>query len=253
MRNERIDITLVVGNVLQSAAACAGREVESILVLGPRARPQGRSQPLLEPFDAGVPQRRQDDLDQPIVLAIVVCRHRLEDPVGEPHRIGGRLQCGRAEVIAGPTEHVADLALAIVDPVQHGLGQFHEPPQQLQRQVGAVLGHLLDDQLALQIEILDERSPLWPVDEGPALAQGGEPFADGAGNGLRAGLGAELEPQPALDPGVPDAELEQQLGEPARAQRFEVGEVDHLLRPHRATILVSCTHSQIEKSMPRWM
>ena len=71
-----------------------------------------------------------------------------------------------------------------------------------------------------------------------------EPLADVGGNGLRTGLGAELEPQPALDPGVPGAELEQDLGQPLGPERFEVGEVDRLLRRHPATLHVSCVQDR---------
>ena len=176
------------------------------------------------------------DLDQPVVLAVVVPRHGLEDPVGEPHRIGRRFGGDSTEIQAGLTEHVTDVATAVVDAVQDRLGQPHEPPQQLERQIGAGVGHLLDDQLALQIEVLHEGSTLLPVDEGPGLPQRGEPLADVGGNGLGTGLGAELEPQPALDPGVLRAELEQDLGQPLGTERFEVGEVDRLLRRHPSTL-----------------
>ena len=60
----------------------------------------------------------------------------------------------------------------------------------------------------------------------------GEPLADVGGDGLGPGLGAELEPQPALDRGVLGAELEQDLGQPSGAEGFEVREVDRLLRRH---------------------
>ena len=160
---------------------------------------QGGRQPLLEPGDARSLERREDELDQPVVLAVVVRGDGLEDPVGEPHRIGRCREGDRTEVVAGLAEHVADIATAVVDAVQDRLGQPHEPPQQLERQIGAVTGHLVDDQLALQVEVLHEGPTLRPVDERPGLPQGGEPLADVGGHGLRTGLGAELEPQPALD------------------------------------------------------
>lgn len=155
---------------------------------------------------------------------------------------------GRVE--NGPTEHVADVATAVVDAVQDRLGQSHEPPQQLERQIGAVVGHLLDDQLALQVEVFDERPTLLPVDEGPGLPQRGEPLADVGGDGLGTGLGPELEPQPALDPGVLGAELEQDLGQPLGAEGFEVREVDHLLRRHPAALPVPCVRGQQNGPLP---
>jgi hypothetical protein len=233
----RVDVTFVVGDVLQGPPERAGGCV--VAALGPRARRQGGHRPLLEPGDARGPERRQDDLDELIVLAVVVGRDRLEHPVGELHRVGSGLEGDGAEIAAGPAEHVADVAPTVVDAVQDRLGQPQEPPQQLERQIGAGLGHLLHDQLPLQVEVLHEGAPLLPVDEGPGLPQRGEPLADIGGNGLGPGLGAELEPQPALDPGVPGAELEQDLGQPLGAEGFEVVEVKGLLRRHRAALPVS--------------
>jgi hypothetical protein len=86
VRDERVYVTLMVGDVLQGATERLGLEVVAVLL---RLRPlrQGGRQPLLEPGDARPLERREDDLDQPVVLAVVVGRDGLEDPVGEPHRI----------------------------------------------------------------------------------------------------------------------------------------------------------------------
>ena len=175
---------------------------------------------------------RQDDLDQPVVLTVVVARYSFEDPVGEPHRIGCGSGGDGTEIHAGPAEHLTDVAATVIDAVQDRLGQLHEPPHQLERQIGAGVDYLLDDQLALQIEVLHESSTLFPVDEGPSLPQRGEPLADIGGNSLSTNLGAELEPQSTLDPGIAYAELKQDFGQPLGTERFEVGEVDRLLRGH---------------------
>jgi hypothetical protein len=167
--DERVDVALVVGDVLQGATQRVGLEVVAVL---PRLRPlrQGGRQPLLEPGDARLPERREDDLDQPVVLAVVVLRDRLEDLVGKPRRVGRGLGGNGAEITAGPAEHVADVAAAVVDPVQNRLSEVHEAPHQLERQVGAFPGHLVEDELALLVEVLHEGRALLPVDDGAGLA-----------------------------------------------------------------------------------
>ena len=119
------------------------------------------------------------------------------------------------KITAGLAEHVADVAPAVVDPVQNRLSEVHEAPHQLERQVGALPGHLVEDELALLVEVLHEGRALLPVDDGVGLAQRGEPLADGGRDRLGTGLGAELEPQPPLDHGIPRGELEQDLSQPA--------------------------------------
>jgi hypothetical protein len=135
----------------------------------------------------------------------------------------------------------ADVAAAVVDPLQHRPGQPHEAPQQLEREVGPVLRHLVEDEPPLLVEVPDEGGALLPVDEGAGLPQGGEPLADVGGDRLGAGLGAELEPQPPLGRGVPRGELEQELGEALGAEGLEVVEVEGLLRRCPAATLPGST------------
>jgi hypothetical protein len=234
VRDERVDVALVVGDILQGPTEHTGRGV--VAALGPRALRQGGRQPLLEPSDPCSLERGQDDLDQPVVLAVAVRGDRLEHPVGEPHRIGGGLGGDSTEIAAGLAEHVADIAAAVVDAIEDRLGQLQESPQQLERQIGAAVGHLVEDQLALQVEVLHEGRPLLPVDEGPRLAQRGKPLADVGGGRLGAGLGVELEPEPPFGGCIPLAKLEEDLGQPLGAEGLEFGEVDRLLRCHPSTV-----------------
>jgi hypothetical protein len=125
--DERVDVALVVGDVLQGAPQPAGGRVVAALRLRSRRR-QGGRQPLLEPGDARRAERREDDPDELAVLAVVVGRDRLEDPVGEPRRVGRGPRGDGAEVAAGLAEDVADVAPAVVDPLQHRPGPARPAP-----------------------------------------------------------------------------------------------------------------------------
>ena len=114
-RDERVDVTFVVGDALQGAVERARCGIEAVLLL--RAFRQRGRQSSLELGDARTLECRHDHLDQPVVLAIVIPRHGCEDPVGELHRIGRRFSGNSTEILAGLTEYITYVATAVVDTI----------------------------------------------------------------------------------------------------------------------------------------
>ena len=145
----------------------------------------------------------------------------MEDPIGQVDRIGRRLAGDCAEVAAGLAKDVTDVAVAVVDAVQDRLGQVHEPPHQVERQIGAGLGHLGRDHLPLEIDVLHEASPFLPIDKGSSAPQRGKALGNVGRDHLRAGLTGQLEAQSSFDLGILLAELEQELGQPSCAETFQ--------------------------------
>jgi hypothetical protein len=81
---------------------------------------------------------------------------------------------------------------------------------------------VIDDRTALRFEIVDERTAALPIDEGPGARYRGDPLTNrpgGFGWILRAG---EDEAQAPLRGRVAVADLDQELGGPLGAERFEV-------------------------------
>jgi hypothetical protein len=130
----------------------------------------------------------EHDRHQAIEDAVVIGLHGGEHPVGKVRRIGLRLGRYRPEILACRPEDIPDRAVAVVDAVEHRLGKIHEPPHQIERQVGAGLGNPVDDHRPLQVEVLHEVTALLPVDEGPRGSQGGDALADLGSDGVAAGL-----------------------------------------------------------------
>jgi hypothetical protein len=64
------------------------------------------------------------------------------------------------------TEHVADPAAAVVDPVHDRFNKRHEPPHQVEREVGSRLSEPFGDGCPGQGQVPDEIGTLRPVDEG---------------------------------------------------------------------------------------
>ena len=85
---------------------------------------------------------------------------------------------------------------------------------------------------SLGLEVLDECASVLPIDEGPGARNRGDPLANGPrgfGWTLRA---SEGEAQAPLCGRVAVADLDQELGEPLGAERFEVLGVERAFRRH---------------------
>jgi hypothetical protein len=87
--------------------------------------------------------------------------------VREREGIGLRPRCEGAEIITGSTEHGTDRAVAVVDAVDNGLGERHEPPHQVKGQVGARLTDALGDRCPREVKVAHEIATLLPIDERP--------------------------------------------------------------------------------------
>jgi hypothetical protein len=80
----------------------------------------------------------------------------------ERDRIGLGLHRQGAKILARGTEHSTDRAAAVVDPVDDGLGERHEPPHQVKRQVGARLTDPLGDRCPREVQVVHEIRALDP-------------------------------------------------------------------------------------------
>jgi hypothetical protein len=59
--------------------------------------------------------------------------HGGEYPVRKTDRFWLRFGRYHSEILACCPENITDRAVAVVNPVKHGLGEIHKPPQQLER------------------------------------------------------------------------------------------------------------------------
>jgi hypothetical protein len=141
----------------------------------------------------------KDDLDQVIEHAIAVVGDRCEDAFREGFRIGLGFAGERREVVASGPEHIPDRPVAVVDAIEHGIRQTHEPPHQFERQIGTARRHPIDDHRPLQVEVLDEAPGLSPIDERSSIPYRDQPLGDLGGDALAAGLAGEFESQPTPD------------------------------------------------------
>ena len=114
-----------------------------------------------------IAQGWEHDRHQAIVGAILVGQQCGEHTIRKTARVGSSLDCNRPEILACRPKDISDRAVAVVDAVDHRFGKVHEPPHQIQRQVGARLGNAVNDHRPLQVEILHEVPPLLPIDERP--------------------------------------------------------------------------------------
>ena len=157
---------------------------------------QGSIQFALEPRHPRLSEGWKDDLDQVIEHAIAVIGDRCEDALREGFRIGLGFAGERREVVASGPEHIPDGSVAVVDAIEHGIRQTHEPPNQIERQIGTARRHPIDDHRPLQVEVLDEVPGLSPIASIPYRDQ---PLGDLDRDVLAAGLAGEFESQPTSD------------------------------------------------------
>jgi len=89
--------------------------------------------------------------------------------------------------------------VAVVDAIEHGISQTHEPPHQIERQIGTARRHPIDDHRPLQVEVLDEVPGLSPIAGRSSIPYRDQPLGDLGRDVLAAGLAGEFEPQPTPD------------------------------------------------------
>jgi hypothetical protein len=89
-----------------------------------------------------------------------------------------------AKVLAGGTEHIAHRAAAVVNAVDDRLGKRHEPPHEVERQVGARLGDPVGDHRPRKIQVADEVGAFLPIDEGMGRPECCDPLAGLGGDDL---------------------------------------------------------------------
>jgi hypothetical protein len=142
----------------------------------------------LEVCNTHFTEGRDDRLHQAIEDAVVVGRQRREYPIREVYGIRSGLDGNHPEILACRSEDIPDRTVAVVHAIDHRFGKRHEPPYQIQCQLGAGHGDPLDDHRPLQVEVFHEVPPFLPIDEGSRILQGGDAFADFGGDGVTAGL-----------------------------------------------------------------
>ena len=130
---------------------------------------------------------------------IAVVGDRCEDARREGFRIGFGFAGERRKVVASRPEHIPDRPVAVVDAIEHGIRQTHEPPHQIERQIGTTRRHPIDDHRPLQIEVLDKVPGLSPIDERSSIPYRGRPLGDLGRDVLAARLAREFEPEPTPD------------------------------------------------------
>jgi hypothetical protein len=135
-----------------------------------------------------------------------------------------------AKVLAGGTEHIAHRAAAVVNAVDDRLGKRHEPPHEVERQVGARLGDPVGDHRPRKIQVADEVGAFLPIDEGVGRPECRDPLADLGGDDLAPGLAGQFETQSALDSRLLPRELHKYAGQALGAKPNQVLGRDRLLR-----------------------
>ena len=158
----RIHILFPVGEVLQSTPHGCGA---AIIVVGGSAFRHRSDQPGLERRDAALAQCREDSGYQAVELAIVILCHRGEHVLGERDGIGFGPRCEGAEIITGCAEHSTDRAVTVVDAVDDGLCERHEPPHQVESQIWARLTDALGDRCPREVKIPHEIGALLQINE----------------------------------------------------------------------------------------
>jgi hypothetical protein len=230
------DVAAVSGDLIGIDRA-GGRPADPLaLRIGRRLDRRARQflDPGFQVLEAGRAERRREQRDQIIILAVAVVLDGDEHLVGERHRFGPG--CGRqfGEVGAGRVEHPDHRSTRIVAPVKDRFRQFREAPHQIECLGGILRRDLFEDGPALGLEVVHQRLARLPVHEGAGPRDRRQPLPDLARHLLRALRARKLQPQPPLDGGVPGADLHQERGERFRAERLEVLRVEGLLRCHAA-------------------
>ena len=184
-------------------------------------------------LQASLPQGRCQNLDQGIVLTVAVVDQHVERIVGERFRIG---HCGfrnLAEVVGGVVEDTDHGSTAIIAALEDRVGQRHETPHQVQSLDRITFSHCVDDGAALDLQIIDQGSPVLPVDEPAGAGDRRQPFADFSRNRGGALLAGQFQPETVFGRDIAGADLDQQFGKPLSAQRRKVLRVQCLLGRHQ--------------------
>jgi len=152
--------------------------------------------------DTRVTKARKHDRHQVIEDTEVIGLHGREHSVREVYRIGFRVSRYGPESLASCPEDVPDRAVAIVNAVENRVGEVHESPHQVERQIGMGLSDPVDDHRPLQIKIFHKVPTLLPVDKRPRRAQSGEALANLGSDNVTAGLRRQLQSQAPFDFGI---------------------------------------------------
>jgi hypothetical protein len=115
---------------------------------------------------------------QAVEDAVAVGRQCGKYPISETYRIESRLDRNSSEILACGLKDVSNRTVAVIDTIDHRFGKIHEPPHQIQRQVGVGSSDPIHDHPPLQVEVCYKLPPLLPVDEGLRFSQSGDAFAD---------------------------------------------------------------------------
>ena len=101
-----------------------------------------------------------------IILTVVVLGRRLEGLVREFHWIKLRGFGDFAQSAAGIMEDAHHRPAAVVAAGEDQIRQRQEAPHQIERLSGIGFRNLLDDGTALRFQVVDQRPPVLPIDEG---------------------------------------------------------------------------------------
>ncbi len=168
------------------------------------------------------PQRRGQDGDEAVILAVAIVAQRLDRRIGQRlgRRSGGKRHL--AQHRAGIVKRADDGAAAVIAPREQRRCHLHEAPGQRQRPGRIGGGDLFADRAQLAFQISDQRLAVLPVHETPRPRDAGQPFGHLAPGLLRALRPCQCQPKPPLGHGGSGADLDQQFGQTGSAQRLEV-------------------------------
>ena len=133
---------------------------------------------MLQVLQSLLSQSRRQNADEAVVLTVVVLGQRLEGLVREFAGSSSRGFGDFAERHAGSMEDAYHRPAAVVAACEDRIRQSQETPHQVQPLGGIGFRHLIDDGSALRFQIVDQRPPVLPVDEGARPRDRRQPFAD---------------------------------------------------------------------------
>jgi hypothetical protein len=236
-RNEgdvRVHVPLAVGEVLQRAS-----ESTSLAVVAVRGGPlrQSGAEPLAQRRHACLAQSREHSPDQAVELAVLVRHDGGVHTLGKGRRVRPCPHGQTAEILTGGAEHITHRATAVIDAVQHWLGERHEAPHQIEREVRTRLADPVGDHRPCQGEVVDEVGTLLPIDKRSGGPKGGEPLADLGCDCLATALARQFEAQAPLDGRLLVSEVEEDAGQALGAEPNQVLRGDGRFRSHRRAYL----------------
>jgi hypothetical protein len=126
-------------------------------------------------------KRRRQNSDKFVTLAIIVIDQRAKRPLSKLVR--GSLRClGHfAKITAHRMEDTAHDTAAVIAARKHRIGERHESPHQFEAFGRVRFGDLMN-RTALRFEIIDQGSPILPVNEGSGPGDSGQPLANFLGD-----------------------------------------------------------------------